>query len=277
MGDDEKVNHGSVTEELIPLMSEHRSEAKKSAAVGSVMMKLRSVQLLNQEPDTVPRMEPPKKPIAVISKKIGSAFQPFQRQKYVVPPPASSAATAIPATTDVDGGRDYGSKEGNREKKEEQLQPHRKARRRWSPELHRCFLHALHQLGGSDVATPKQIRELMKVDGLTIDEVKSHLQKYRLHGRRRSPAVQCSSNGSLAVSPQFVLVDGIVVPSPDYNTADAAVVAAAQPGSGARALSNGIYAPVASHPSDLRYQQKQPQRSVMLRWKMQWRRRQHGG
>ncbi|CAL9100627.1 unnamed protein product, partial [Musa textilis] len=176
MGDDEKVNHGSVTEELIPLMSEHRSEAKKSAAVGSVMMKLRSVQLLNQEPDTVPRMEPPKKPIAVISKKIGSAFQPFQRQKYVVPPPASSAATAIPATTDVDGGRDYGSKEGNREKKEEQLQPHRKARRRWSPELHRCFLHALHQLGGSDVATPKQIRELMKVDGFTIDEVKSHLQ-----------------------------------------------------------------------------------------------------
>jgi hypothetical protein len=28
----------------------------------------------------------------------------------------------------------------------------------------------------SAVATPKQIRELMKVDGLTNDEVKSHLQ-----------------------------------------------------------------------------------------------------
>lgn len=26
------------------------------------------------------------------------------------------------------------------------------------------------------VATPKQIRELMKIDGLTNDEVKSHLQ-----------------------------------------------------------------------------------------------------
>ncbi|CAL9059129.1 transcription factor NIGT1-like isoform X2 [Musa acuminata AAA Group] len=272
MGDDEKVNHGPVTEELIPPMSEQRSEAKKSAAVGSEM-KLRSVQLRNQEPDTVPRMEPPKKPIVAISKKIGSAFQPFQRQKYVVPPPASSAATAIPATTDGDGGRDYGSKEGNREKKEEQLQPHRKARRSWSPELHRCFLHALHQLGGSDVATPKQIRELMKVDGLTIDEVKSHLQKYRLHGRRRSPAVQCSSNGSLAVSPQVVLVGGIVVPSPDYNMADAAVAAAAQPANGARAPSNGMYAPVASHPSDSRYQQKQPQRSITLRW----RGRQHGG
>lgn len=29
---------------------------------------------------------------------------------------------------------------------------------------------------GETVATPKQIRDLMKVDGLTNDEVKSHLQ-----------------------------------------------------------------------------------------------------
>jgi SHAQKYF class myb-like DNA-binding protein len=52
----------------------------------------------------------------------------------------------------------------------------RKQRRCWSPELHRRFVNALNQLGGSQVATPKQIRELMKVDGLTNDEVKSHLQ-----------------------------------------------------------------------------------------------------
>lgn len=31
------------------------------------------------------------------------------------------------------------------------------------------------------VATPKQIRELMKVDGLTNDEVKSHLQVRKIH------------------------------------------------------------------------------------------------
>ncbi|XP_050124070.1 protein PHOSPHATE STARVATION RESPONSE 1-like isoform X2 [Malus sylvestris] len=36
--------------------------------------------------------------------------------------------------------------------------------------------YALQQLGGSHAATPNQIRELMKVDGLTNDEVKSHLQ-----------------------------------------------------------------------------------------------------
>ncbi|PIA52334.1 hypothetical protein AQUCO_01000298v1 [Aquilegia coerulea] len=65
-----------------------------------------------------------------------------------------------------------------------QSQPPRKQRRCWSADLHRRFLNALQQLGGSQAATPKQIRELMKVDGLTNDEVKSHLQKYRLHTRK---------------------------------------------------------------------------------------------
>ncbi|KAK4393334.1 Myb family transcription factor EFM [Sesamum angolense] len=60
----------------------------------------------------------------------------------------------------------------------------RKQRRCWSPELHKRFVDALQHLGGAQTATPKQIRELMKVDGLTNDEVKSHLQKYRLHIRK---------------------------------------------------------------------------------------------
>ncbi|GKA55561.1 homeodomain-like protein [Tanacetum coccineum] len=66
-----------------------------------------------------------------------------------------------------------------------QQQTSRKRRRCWSTELHRRFVNALEELGGSQ-ATPKQIRELMQVDGLTNDEVKSHLQKYRLHTRRPS-------------------------------------------------------------------------------------------
>ena len=39
----------------------------------------------------------------------------------------------------------------------------------------KCFFF-LFVLCYFTVATPKQIRELMKVDGLTNDEVKSHLQ-----------------------------------------------------------------------------------------------------
>ncbi|XP_021741615.1 myb family transcription factor EFM-like isoform X2 [Chenopodium quinoa] len=95
-------------------------------------------------------------------------------------------------------------------------QTNRKARRCWSPDLHRRFVNALQMLGGSQ-ATPKQIRELMKVDGLTNDEVKSHLQKYRLHTRRPSPSPQAVGGQA----PQLVVLGGIWVP-PEYATAAAA-------------------------------------------------------
>lgn len=77
----------------------------------------------------------------------------------------------------------------------QQHQSRRKQRRCWSSELHKAFVRALEELGGPHVATPKQIRDLMQVDGLTNDEVKSHLQKYRLH-IRRSPKKQIDSSGS---------------------------------------------------------------------------------
>ncbi|XP_022135634.1 transcription factor HHO6 [Momordica charantia] len=81
----------------------------------------------------------------------------------------------------------------------QQQQPARKQRRCWSPELHRRFVNALQQLGGSQVATPKQIRELMQVDGLTNDEVKSHLQKYRLHTRRHPSTAAARADQSPVV------------------------------------------------------------------------------
>uniref|UniRef100_A0A7N0UCA4 HTH myb-type domain-containing protein n=1 Tax=Kalanchoe fedtschenkoi TaxID=63787 RepID=A0A7N0UCA4_KALFE len=74
-----------------------------------------------------------------------------------------------------------------------QEQVGRKQRRCWSPELHRRFVDALQQLGGSEVATPRQIRDIMRVEGLTNDEVKSHLQKYRLH-MRKAPAPTASQD-----------------------------------------------------------------------------------
>eukprot|EP00249_Psilotum_nudum_P027814 c35948_g1_i1 orf=218-733(+) len=91
-------------------------------------------------------------------------------------------------------------------------QSQRKARRCWSPELHQRFLNALQQLGGPQVATPKQIRELMNVEGLTNDEVKSHLQKFRLHIRRPSPAPQTEGQQG----PHLVVFGGIWVP-PEYG------------------------------------------------------------
>lgn len=132
-----------------------------------------------------------KKQAAVVDtmkKKVGGAFHPFHGDKKTSKAPAAAASSTAETSS---GSRQREEKEG------------RKSRRCWSPELHRKFLQALQKLGGSNglfhillllrsycccsflvlmficcgaVATPKQIKELMKVDGLTNDEVKSHLQ-----------------------------------------------------------------------------------------------------
>ncbi|XP_060192863.1 uncharacterized protein LOC132622294 [Lycium barbarum] len=55
----------------------------------------------------------------------------------------------------------------------------RMPRLKWTHDLHRSFVHAVERLGGADRATPKMVLQLMDVKGLTIAQVKSHLQMYR--------------------------------------------------------------------------------------------------
>lgn len=194
---------------------------------------LRSVQLWNQTPDP---------PATQVKRNGGNgAFHPFKKEENnrggmaMVAADETAATASDSSTVEADGG-----KKENKDKE-------RKARRCWSPELHRIFLQALQQLGGSHVATPKQIRVLMKVEGLTNDEVKSHLQKYRLHTRRSNPTIQ-STTTTTTQMPQFMVVGGIWVP-PDYATAtmasggEATTVATIS-----TSTCNGIYAPIASHP-----------------------------
>ncbi|XP_022944425.1 transcription factor HHO6-like [Cucurbita moschata] len=106
---------------------------------------------------------------------------------------------------------------------QQKQQSSRKQRRCWSQELHRCFVSALQQLGGSHVATPKQIRELMQVDGLTNDEVKSHLQKYRLHTRKHPVSAVTPANRSV------VVLGGLLVPRVQYG--DSSMACSSQAGS----------------------------------------------
>ncbi|CAN4113178.1 unnamed protein product [Withania somnifera] len=59
----------------------------------------------------------------------------------------------------------------------------KRARVVWSIELHRKFVAAVSQLG-IEKAVPKRILDLMNVEGLTRENVASHLQKYRLYLKR---------------------------------------------------------------------------------------------
>ncbi|XP_030548784.1 transcription factor HHO2-like [Rhodamnia argentea] len=237
--------------------SDHATDKKKSDW-------LRSAQLWNQTAPAPPLQQEstPRRVSVVEVTRNGGAFQPFLRenkspvkttshdntnyqnnnddnnnnQAFVeLHSPVPVAATS--STADTTKGNGNGSR-----KEEKEGQAQRKQRRCWSPELHRRFLQALQQLGGSHAATPKQIRELMKVDGLTNDEVKSHLQKYRLHTRRPSPTIQ--HNGS-SQAPQFVVVGGIWVQPPEYAAVAASATTASGEAAKPPAASAGVYAPLA--------------------------------
>ncbi|KAF8752715.1 hypothetical protein HU200_011900 [Digitaria exilis] len=242
---------------------------------------LQSIQLWSQESQQ--HSSSPRKVIKILlellnPRKAGGAFQPFEKEKRAELPASSTTAASSAvegadkcdedkASTDTaekhsEKGMDKDAK--GKDNKGSKEAPNRKPRRCWAPELHRRFLQALQQLGGSHVATPKQIRDLMKVDGLTNDEVKSHLQKYRLHTRRPNTTTVQSINASTAPpAPQFVVVGGIWMPPPEYAAAAAAAVAAAaqpqqvQLAGDASGMANTVYAPVATLPTGVQPRSQQ--------------------
>ncbi|KAK8962237.1 putative transcription factor GLK1 [Platanthera guangdongensis] len=202
-----------------------------------------------------------RKPMAVNARRVWGAFQPFERNKLAT---AAAAAVPVPFTAPSVSSTTVMTTErrkdgGGEVEKEEERQslvpvgPNRKHRRCWSPDLHRKFLNALEALGGSHLATPKQIREMMKVDSLTNDEVKSHLQKYRLHTKR--PAATIHNSIETRTPPHFVLLGSIWVPPQEYTLA-AAEAAERTEGSGA-ALKETCSPAASLLPLELRLQEEQ--------------------
>ncbi|KAL1317884.1 hypothetical protein HN51_070091 [Arachis hypogaea] len=222
---------------------------------------LRSVQLWNPDPQPPKEDVPRKASVVEVKRSIGGAFQPFHREESTVgkvnasssslPTAKTPSSPPVPATSST-GPVSTGGNAGSGGKREEKGQGQRKQRRCWSQELHKRFLHALQQLGGADSATPKQIRELMKVDGLTNDEVKSHLQKFRLHTRRPTTMIPNSANSQTA--PLF-LVGNIFVQPQEYAAATAAIatstVSSGELTTVTTAPHAAIYAPVATHPTTI--------------------------
>ncbi|CAN8301276.1 unnamed protein product [Cochlearia groenlandica] len=56
----------------------------------------------------------------------------------------------------------------------------------WTPQLHKRFVDVVAHLGIKE-AVPKTIMQIMNVEGLTRENVASHLQKYRLFLKRYQP------------------------------------------------------------------------------------------
>ncbi|KAG0515104.1 hypothetical protein BDA96_10G250600 [Sorghum bicolor] len=69
----------------------------------------------------------------------------------------------------------------------------KKQRVQWCGELHRKFVEAVNQIG-MDRAVPKKILEVMNVEGLTKQNVASHLQKYRIFLRKLREGTLKNSN-----------------------------------------------------------------------------------
>uniref|UniRef100_A0A061R2D3 Two-component response regulator arr1 n=1 Tax=Tetraselmis sp. GSL018 TaxID=582737 RepID=A0A061R2D3_9CHLO len=67
----------------------------------------------------------------------------------------------------------------------------------WTDQLHKRFEDAVNQLGLKN-AVPKTIMQLMNVEGLTRENVASHLQKYRLSLKRNEKAEGEATHGDSA-------------------------------------------------------------------------------
>ncbi|KAE8694732.1 CIP111-like protein [Hibiscus syriacus] len=122
---------------------------------------------------------------SLITPDLALAFDirnPDHAQLQQPPPPSQPSLSEFAA----DSG-DLGSGEAG----DEPARTLKRPRLVWTPQLHKRFVDAVAHLGIKN-AVPKTIMQLMSVDGLTRENVASHLQKYRLYLKR----VQGLSGGS---------------------------------------------------------------------------------
>ena len=78
---------------------------------------------------------------------------------------------------------------------DEQARALKRARLVWTPALHRRFVDAVSHLGIKN-AVPKTIMQMMNVDGLSRENVASHLQKYRLYLKRLQGCTEMTMENS---------------------------------------------------------------------------------
>ena len=107
------------------------------------------------------------------------------------PPPSNPGNPTQPNSAEFADSAELGSGTGS----EEPARTLKRPRLVWTPQLHKRFVDAVAHLGIKN-AVPKTIMQLMSVDGLTRENVASHLQKYRLYLKRMQGLSGGSGGGS---------------------------------------------------------------------------------
>ena len=77
----------------------------------------------------------------------------------------------------------------------------------WNDELHKRFMNAVNHLG-LDAAVPKTIMQMMNVEGLTRENVASHLQKYRLKQMTAEEKAAMNANIAMKKNASLSTMDG---------------------------------------------------------------------
>jgi len=128
----------------------------------------------------------------------------------------------------------------NKRKREPESKIKKESKKRlvWTPSLHKLFVDAVNKLE-EEGAVPKKILKEMNVEGITRENVASHLQKYRLHQKKsrpddkpeivpqkmvnekilkkeisRSPPIQAASSQPVTFTPQVVKFDNLFIAAP---------------------------------------------------------------
>ncbi|KAG6413700.1 hypothetical protein SASPL_126414 [Salvia splendens] len=113
---------------------------------------------------------------SLITPDLALAFNiPPRHHHHAPPPPPPRNSSAEFDSPEVSAAAPAASDEPARTLKRPRLV--------WTPQLHKRFVDAVAHLGIKN-AVPKTIMQLMSVDGLTRENVASHLQKYRLYLKR---------------------------------------------------------------------------------------------
>lgn len=131
------------------------------------------------------------------------------QQQQPLPPPSNPSS--LPSSTDFADSGELGSGTAG----EEPARTLKRPRLVWTPQLHKRFVDAVAHLGIKN-AVPKTIMQLMSVDGLTRENVASHLQKYRLYLKRMQgiSAAGSAGGGSGPVSVADAATDHLFASSP---------------------------------------------------------------